>query len=58
MRNIHDRHLEFVAHLLDQRHDLELALHVERSQRLIKKKKFRARQKRSADRDPLPFAAR
>ncbi len=58
MRDIHNRYFELVAHLLDQRHDLKLALHVERRKRLVEEKKFRAGKKRPPDRHPLPFAAR
>ena len=50
MGDINDRDLELVANALDERHDLELARHVERRQRLIEQQQLRAGQERAADR--------
>ena len=49
---------EFVAERFDQRQDLELALGVERGERLVHQQDLRRGKQRPADRHPLPFAAR
>ena len=58
MGHIDDRNMQFVAKRLDERQDLELALGVERGERLVHQQDLGRSEQRPADGHPLPFAAR
>ena len=58
MRHIHDRDAQLVAQRFDERQDLELALGVERSERLVHQQDLRRGEEGAADGHPLLFPAR